>query len=87
MYNSIKTEGKIMPKTINVVMIAVASLLFTACTSSNMSASVQTPNFKAGSKDGCRTSKGTYTKNSDSFNNNKDYNDGWFHGRRKCNRS
>ncbi len=72
-----------MTKTINVVLIATASLLFTACTSS--APVVQSPSFKAGSQDGCATASGNYTKNSDSFNNNKDYQDGWFHGRKKCN--
>ena len=74
-----------MTKTINVVMIATASLLFTACTSSSLPVNAQTPSFKAGSQDGCSTAKGAYTKNSNSFQNNKDYKNGWFHGRKKCN--
>ena len=74
-----------MTKTINVVLIATASLLFTACTSSSLPVNAQTPSFKSGSQDGCATAAGTYTKNSDSFNNNKDYQDGWFNGRKKCN--
>jgi major membrane immunogen (membrane-anchored lipoprotein) len=76
-----------MTKTINVVLIAAVSLLFTACTSSSLPVNAQTPSFKSGSQDGCATASGTYTKNSDSFNNNKDYQDGWFHGRKKCNPS
>ena len=76
-----------MMKIMNVVLIFTVSLLFTACTNSSSLAPVETSSFKQGSQDGCRTSKGTYTKNSNSFNNNKDYNDGWFYGRRKCNRS
>jgi len=74
-----------MTKIINVVLITSASLLFTACTSSSLPAPVQTPSFKAGSQDGCATANGAYTKNTDSFQNNKDYQDGWFHGRKKCN--
>ena len=74
-----------MTKTINIVMIATASLLFTACTSSSLPVNAQTPGFKAGSQDGCATANGAYTKNSNSFQNNKDYQDGWFYGRKKCN--
>ena len=75
-----------MTKTINIVIIAIASFLFTACTSSsNLPINAETPSFKAGSQDGCATANGAYTKNSDSFQNNKDYKNGWFHGRKKCN--
>ncbi len=74
-----------MTKTINVVLIATASLLFTACTSSSLPVNAGTPNFKAGSQDGCATANGTYTKNSASFNNDKDYQDGWYTGRKNCN--
>ena len=74
-----------MTKIINIVMVAAASLLFTACTSSNLPVNAQTPSFKSGSQDGCATASGTYTKNSNSFQNNKDYQDGWFYGRKKCN--
>jgi len=76
-----------MTQIINIVLISTVLLLFTACSNSNLPAPVETASFKQGSQDGCRTAKGTYTKNSNSFNNNKDYNDGWFYGRRKCNRS
>ena len=76
-----------MTKTINVVLIATASLLFTACTSSSLPAPVQTPSFKAGSQDGCATAKGTYTKNSHSFKNDKEYQNGWYAGRKNCNPS
>jgi len=74
-----------MTKTINIVMVAAASLLFTACTSSSLPVNAQTASFKSGSQDGCATASGNYTKNSDSFQNNKDYQDGWFNGRKKCN--
>ena len=39
---------------------------------------------KKGIKDGCATSKGTYTKSHTSFQNKKEYADGWFLGRNKC---
>ncbi len=41
-------------------------------------------NFKQGIEDGCTTSKGNYTKAHTLFNNDKDYNDGWFLGRNRC---
>ena len=40
--------------------------------------------FKQGIEDGCTTSKGDYKKSHWLFNNNKDYNDGWFLGRNRC---
>ncbi len=43
--------------------------------------------FKKGMEDGCNTAKGEYTKNSDSFNSDEDYKNGWFAGRSKCNPS
>ena len=55
----------------NTVSLTTASLLFTACTSS--APVVQSPGFKAGSQDGCATANGTYTKNSASFTNDKEY--------------
>jgi len=39
---------------------------------------------KKGIKDGCMTSKGTYTKSHASFQDQKEYADGWFLGRNKC---
>ena len=73
-----------MRKIINVLLVAVASLLFTACTSSSPVV-VQSPSFKLGSQDGCATAKGTYIKNSHSFNNDKEYQNGWYAGRKNCN--
>ena len=76
-----------MTKTMNVVLIATASLLFTACTSSGVPAPSHSPSFKQGSQDGCTTAKGAYTKNSLSFNNDKEYQNGWYAGRKNCNPS
>jgi len=42
------------------------------------------PTLKEGVQDGCETSKGYYTKNHILFNNDRDYNTGWFLGRRRC---
>jgi len=40
--------------------------------------------LKDGVKDGCKTSKGYYTKNHTLFNSDTDYNTGWFLGRSRC---
>ena len=72
-----------MIKIIKVSLVAAVSLLFTACTGS--APIVQSPNFKLGSQDGCATAKGAYTKNSASFNNDKEYQNGWYAGRKNCN--
>ncbi len=72
-------------KTLNISLIAAASLLLGACTSS--APVVQSPSFKSGSQDGCATANGTYTKNSASFNNDKEYQNGWYAGRKNCNPS
>jgi len=70
-------------KTMITVSFVASSLLFTACTSS--APVVQSPSFKAGSQDGCATANGTYTKNSHSFSNDKEYQNGWYAGRKNCN--
>jgi len=41
-------------------------------------------NYQQGIADGCTTSKGKYTKSHTLFNNDKNYNDGWFLGRNRC---
>jgi hypothetical protein len=77
-----------MTRIINVSLIAATSLLFTACTSSNTPAPVvQSPSFKLGAQDGCTTASGAYTKNSEAFNNDKEYQNGWYAGRKNCNPS
>ncbi len=40
--------------------------------------------LKEGTRDGCKTAKGHYTKNHMLFKSDKDYNDGWFLGRSRC---
>ena len=40
--------------------------------------------LKEGVRDGCETSKAHYTKNHTLFNNDTDYNTGWFLGRSRC---
>ena len=41
-------------------------------------------NYQQGIADGCTTSKGTYTKSHTLFNNDQNYNHGWFLGRNRC---
>jgi hypothetical protein len=42
------------------------------------------PNYQQGIMDGCITAKGTYKKSHTLFNNDQEYNDGWFLGRNRC---
>ena len=72
-----------MKQIVTLSLMAVLSFSFTACTSSNPLP--DSPSFKLGEKDGCATASGSYTKNSDTFNNNTDYANGWFYGRKNCN--
>ncbi|MEA3419533.1 MAG: hypothetical protein U9Q90_09065 [Campylobacterota bacterium] len=67
------------------------TLVFTACSSSAgpapykpLDLSNRTESFKQGARDGCDTADGDYTKNHDAFNNDFEYHDGWFAGRRNC---
>jgi len=41
-------------------------------------------NLKKGTEDGCITAKGDYKKSHTLFNNDKDYENGWFLGRNRC---
>jgi len=41
--------------------------------------------YQKGYDDGCQTANGDYSKNHKLFNNDFDYHEGWFSGRRKCN--
>lgn len=40
--------------------------------------------YKIGTKDGCRTAKGNYTKDHAKFRVDLDYHEGWFNGRQRC---
>ncbi len=40
--------------------------------------------YKSGAKAGCDTAKGDYRKNHRKFNNDMDYHEGWFDGRKWC---
>ena len=69
---------------LKISLVLTTIFLITACTSSEP-VLPDTPSFKKGNQDGCTTAQGTYTKNSELFRNDADYQDGWFYGRRHCN--
>jgi hypothetical protein len=76
-----------MKKIMSVLLIASTVMLFTACTGSSAPVVKKSPSFKLGEQDGCATASGIYTKDSNSFKNNKEYYNGWFYGRKNCNPS
>ncbi|SFV66746.1 hypothetical protein MNB_SV-10-863 [hydrothermal vent metagenome] len=81
-----------------VMLLAVSSLLFTACGGPHHVPQSQggfyydgiyfgknfSETFKEGIEDGCKTAQAHYTKNHTLFQIDKDYNDGWFLGRSRC---
>lgn len=73
-----------MKKIIKVTFFIAVSMIFTACTSTTPILP-DTPSFTEGKEDGCATATGAYTKNSDAFNADADYKNGWFYGRKNCN--
>lgn len=79
-------KGKIMKRTIKIVMVAAVAGLISGCASSEPRIS-NTPNFKSGQTDGCNTAQGAYTKNSALFKTDLEYQNGWFYGRKHCNPS
>jgi len=76
-----------MTKTLKLLSLSSLSLLLLACTSVSVPEPVRSPSFTSGSQDGCATAMGEYTKNSDAFHHDPEYNKGWFYGRKKCNPS
>ena len=84
-------------KPITIIILINSLLLFNACTTNNTPISKEgyyhnqiyfgksfSPNYQQGIVDGCTTSKGDYTKSHTLFNNDDDYNKGWFLGRNRC---
>ncbi|PHS33808.1 MAG: hypothetical protein COA92_04750 [Sulfurovum sp.] len=82
---------------IKIIFLIIFIFTFTACTPSHLPENKggfyhsgiyfgsHFPNiYKKGIRDGCTTSKGTYNKSHSLFQNNKDYEDGWFLGRNRC---
>jgi len=84
----IQTEkGSFMKKTPLLILVASTTLFFAGCGSTPSAPMIKNPHYSLGEQDGCATAKGTYTKNSELFRNNPDYEKGWFAGRQYCNPS
>jgi hypothetical protein len=76
------------------ILLLTSSLLFTACGSASKNAVPQpyralnldkkSESFKKGAHDGCMTAAETYKKDHEAFNNDFEYNEGWWAGRRNC---
>ena len=76
-----------MKQIIQISFILGTTLLFTACGTNATPEIARSADFKVGQKEGCTTASGEYTKNSTLFNENKEYRNGWFYGRKHCNPS
>jgi len=63
--------------------IFIILLVLNACSST--SPVIKSPHYTWGEQDGCATANGNYTKNSELFRSDPDYENGWFAGRRECN--
>ena len=75
-----------MKRLINLLLVITGLFLFIGCTSSEPSLP-DTPSFKQGQKDGCATATGNYVKDHNAFETDRDYQNGWFYGRKSCNPS
>lgn len=76
-----------------VALSLISLLLLTACGSNSKSTpqpyrplnlSHKSESFKQGAHDGCLTATEKYKKDHDAFNDDFDYNEGWWAGRRNC---
>jgi len=74
-----------------VILLLSSCFFFLACTNSNgphqyrsMNLNNKSKSYVKGANDGCSTAEGHYVKNHSAFNNNSDYNEGWWAGRRNC---
>ena len=74
-----------MKNILTLSLIVTSATIFSGCTSSGINLEKQTPSFQHGTKDGCATANGEYTKNHDSFKQDSEYQNGWFYGRKTCN--
>ena len=77
-----------------IILAASSCLLFAACTSNNtgqyykpMNLSNKSKAYVQGANDGCSTAEGHYKKNHHAFNTSSQYNEGWWAGRRNCERN
>ena len=73
------------------LLLVSSCLVFTACSTNSepafykpLNLKNKTESYKKGAGDGCKTAVESYRKNSDAFNNDLEYNKGWWAGRRNC---
>jgi len=84
-------------KTISLFIMGGSLFYFIGCTSADVPVNKSgyyhsdiyfdknfSANYQQGIVDGCTTAKGKYQKSHTLFNNDQNYNDGWFLGRNKC---
>ncbi len=65
--------------------VILAAAILVGCGGTTANPMIKSADFQAGEADGCATAKGEYTKNSDLFRTDPDYEKGWFWGRKNCN--
>ena len=84
-------------KTISLLLLGSLSFYFSACGSAKAPVNQGgyyhsgiyfgkhfPPNYQQGIADGCTTAKGDYKKSHKLFNEDFNYNQGWFLGRNRC---
>ncbi len=64
---------------------ATAGMFFLLSGCGSTAPVMKSPSFQQGEQDGCQTARGEYTKSSELFRTDPDYENGWFAGRRACN--
>ena len=76
-----------MKKTLSFLLPLTTMLFLSGCNNTPAAPVIKSPHYALGEQDGCTTAKGTYTKDSELFRNDPDYEKGWFAGRKYCNPS
>jgi len=76
-----------MKKNISEILLLAGILFYNGCSQPTAPSLPKSETFKLGEQDGCTTAHGTYTKNSEMFKSDSDYQEGWFAGRKHCNPS
>jgi len=80
-------------KTIKIILLLTSFILITACGSSKkkgpnpyrpLDLRGESESFISGANDGCETAYIKYKKNHEAFNNDFQYNEGWWAGRHNC---
>ncbi len=80
-------------KTLKIILLLTSFILLTACGSSKKRAPQpyrpldlrgQSESFISGANDGCETAYMKYEKDHEAFNNDFQYNKGWWAGRHNC---